>query len=651
MADIRGALRLCLVSALALLVPLVGCKGRSSELSEEELKQAIADFDFDAGLPDPQFQPPQTLEELDATYPWTDKKITLPLADLKKELADYQPPITPQEAMKLRPTDQAGYDEILAAMKIQPKSENEAAWDSTWVHHEGGDVNSLNPLRMSSVGDSFYVAMTQIGAVAATIDIEPLGDGRYIKSWQANDDNTVQKIVIRDDMTWSDGTPITAHDWEFTFKVIIHPKLLTMFPALPSGVEGIKLIKAYDDHTFVVFHEQSTAVNDMKLDFPIVPKHIYEPAIAEDPTLTDSSKFQEIERNPVVSGPYKVISREHKQRIVLQRREDYYMHNGKQVREKPYFKEIRVEIMGNPTQALLAMTKGDIDDMEVPPTMWNTEANREDFYKNNIKVKYSGWSESHLTWNLGRPYFEDARVRRALSYAVNYDAILNGVLDGIHEQANGPFHPTAWFSPKPALPLFTTDLDKARALLDEAGWKDTDADGIRDKVINGQKNPFTFTLTYAEESSTGEQVATQLASDFGKIGVKLVPRKVEWTTMQQQTRDHNFDASYSGWASGGDPFSNDNIFKTDAPRNFGQYSNKQVDELFDKGLVELDREKRATHYQEIAKILYEDQPYTWLYFRTDLFAFNKKLRGYRFGPTGPWNYAPGAMSVWKTTDK
>ncbi|PQO35811.1 peptide ABC transporter substrate-binding protein [Blastopirellula marina] len=646
MTNIRGALGIHLFLFLAILAPLAGCTGGSSDLSPEELEQAIKDFNFDEGLPFPEFVPPATLEELDSSITWTDKPVVAPLPHLRQEMADYKPPVTPQEALEIRPKSDEDYERILAAMEVQPSDETPADMNATWVHHEGGDVNSLNPLRMSSVGDFFYVYLTSAQAVTSNIDIESIGDGRFIKSWQSNEDNTIQKVVLRDDIVWSDGQPITAHDWEFTFKVLHHPKLLTMFPALPSSLEHVKLIKAYDDRTFVVFHELSSPVNDMKLEFPIVPKHAYEPAIAEDPSLTDSNFFLEQEQTPIVGGPYKVTQRDRNQRIALERREDFYMHNGKEVREKPYFAKIRIEIIENPTQALLALTAGKLDDSEISATKWDTEANTDEFFEKNIKVKTSSWSEGHITWNIGTPYFDDARTRRAMSYAIDYDAIINGVLKGIHPQASGPFHPDAWFSPDPSLPLFTQDLEKARELLEEAGWKDTDADGILDKKVDGKKVSFAFQLMHPP-SPVSELMAAQFARDFGKLGIKCEPRQYEWTVMQDKARQHTFDALMAGWGSGGDPFSNVNIYGTGSSRNYGQYSNKKVDELFDLGLRELDHEKRTKHYQEIAKILYEDQPYTWIYYRAELYGFNKNMRGYRFSPTGPWFYQPGSSSVWK----
>ncbi|MBI1248415.1 peptide ABC transporter substrate-binding protein [bacterium] len=647
MTQARGALSFCLVFSLGLLVLAVGCTGGSTEQSPELTKEALANFNYDEGLPDKDFKPPATLEDLDSSVAWLNKPVVEPMAHHQKELANYKPAVTPQEACELRPKTIEDYDEILAAMKIQPSDANPADEDATWVHHESGDVNSLNPLRMSSTSDFFFATMTSVQLTTSNIKLEPVGDGRFVKSWQGNDDNTIHKFVIRDDLTWSDGKPITAYDWEFTFKVLMHPKLTTMFPAIPSSLDKIKMVKAYDDHTLVIFYEMSSMVNDLKPEFPIIPKHLYEAQIALDPTLTDSDFYLDQEQKPVVGGPYEVVIRERNQRIILRRRDDFYMHDGKQVRPKPYFKEVRIEIISNPSQSLLKMTAGQLDDSEISATNWDTEANTPDFYKNNIKVKHIAWSEGHIIWNTKRPYFDDPRVRRAMSYAVDYDTVLNVILKGIHQQANGPFHPTAWYAPQPSLPMYTTDLDQARELLAEAGWKDTDSDGILDKEVNGEKVPFTFQLMHAAGVPTLELIAKEYANDFSKLGIKCEPRGFEWTVLQEKARQHTFDAMMSGWGSGGDPFSTENIYATDEFRNYGQYSNPRVDELYDLGFAELDREKRAKHYQEIAKILHEEQPYTWIYYRADLYGFNKKMRGYQFSPTSPWFYEPGPFSVWK----
>ncbi len=643
MADIRGALGLCLVLALALVIPLVGCTSDSSELSEEKVQDAIKEFDYEKGVAG--FNAP-TLEELDANNTWTDKKITHALEDVKQQLADYTPPITPAEAAQLKSTSQKEITEILETMKIQPKSDDEVDWDATWVHHVAGDINTLNPLPMSSTADFDIVGLTGIGVINSDINMHPTGNGSVLKSWQTNDDNTIHKFVLRNDLTWSDGTPITAYDWEFTFKVIKHPEMAVYIPAIASSMETVAYVKAYDEHTFAIFHKKATAVNEWADEFPILPKHIYYESIALDPSMADSDIHLQMEEKPVVGGPYEVVSRTRGKNVILKRREGYYMHDGKQVREKPYFETIRIEVIVDTNTALLALSAGKIDEMIIPPPKWNTDAASPEFYKNNVKVSVPEWGEYHICWNCKSKLFEDPNVRKAMSYSIDYKELLDRVLDGLFEQANGPYHPTSWMAPKPALPMYTYDLEKARQLLDEAGWKDTDADGIRDKMIDGQKVPFAFTIMRSP-TPMSEKVVRVLVNSLSKVGLKVEERQTEFTVLQQKAKDHTFDAVYGGWGSGTDPFYSKNIFGTGQQRNYAQYSNKKVDELYKQGLVELDPEKRAKIYQEIATLIYEDQPYTFLFYPSELHGFNKDMRGYQFSPRGPFHYSPGMESLWK----
>ncbi|MGB6042807.1 MAG: peptide ABC transporter substrate-binding protein, partial [Pirellulales bacterium] len=98
------------------------------------------------------------------------------------------------------------------------------------------------------------------------------------------------------------------------------------------------------------------------------------------------------------------------------------------------------------------------------------------------------------------------------------------------------------------------------------------------------------------------------------------------------------------------PDTSENLWATSAikeGRNFPQYSNPEVDRLFEEGKRELDLEKRSAIYAKIHMILWEDQPYTWLYFRNAYYAFNKDLRGYNFSPRGPYTYGPGSGSIFK----
>src|SRR5690606_5411030 len=174
-------------------------------------------------------------------------------------------------------------------------------------------------------------------------------------------------------------------------------------------------------------------------------------------------------------------------------------------------------------------------------------------------------------------------------------------------------------------------------------------DGIRDKTIGRRKVNFEFTILCSEDPLR-KQICDLLKQNLSQIGVICHVRPLEVTVLQEKTRTHDFQAHMGGWGTGVDPDTADNLWITKAiheGRNFVQYSNPKVDELFEKGRKEFDKEKRAAIYAEIARILYEDQPYTWLYFRNSFFGFNKQLRGYVFSPRGPYNYGPGFSSIWK----
>ena len=245
--------------------------------------------------------------------------------------------------------------------------------------------------------------------------------------------------------------------------------------------------------------------------------------------------------------------------------------------------------------------------------------------------------------------FADKSVRQAMSWAFDYDEFLNKILHGLYQPCQGTFHPTSWMFPKNGPQPYHQDLDKAEDLLDAAGWKDTDGDGIRDKEINGHRVPFEFTLlTYQTE--TGMQAATLMKECLSKIGITCNVKPTEFTVLVDSQQKKTFDAAMGGWGAGSDPDLSSNIYATDQPRNCGSYSNKRVDELFEQGRREFDHDKRAVIYGEIANILWEDQPYTWLFYRNAFFAFNKKIRGYNFSPRGPFGFSPGFDSIYQAAE-
>ncbi len=591
------------------------------------------------------FDPP-TWEELEKSAEWVDKPVLDAFEVLRrKQQESGPPPVTEQEALALRNDSPENGKKILDTLgRLAPADGAGVDYDQSWVRHVSGDLKSSNPLFISSITEFEFLTMTGFEYLSYDQLINYFANAASVTSWQSSKDGMIDKIVLRDDNVWSDGKPITAQDIAFSFQVIMTDAVIV--PAVRTGVAELKWVEAYDDRTVVFFHKEPLATNTVNISFPIIPKHVYEKSIAEDPTMVRSAYHAKLEDQPVVGGAYELASRTRNQEFVVRRRENYYKPNGTQVREKPYFKEIRVKVIEDFNTALVALKAGQIEEELLRPEQWVNQTNDESFYKRNTKVTAVEWTEFHFVWNTETPFFSDKRVRQAMSYAMDYEELLKVVCQGMYEQARGNFHPTSWAFPQDGPQPYKQDLERAAALLDEAGWTDSDGDGIRDKMIDGRRVPFEFTmLTYQTES--GVMTATLMKMSLDQIGIVCHVKPTEFTVLVDREQKHRFEAAMGGWGSGTDPDGTRNTYATGEARNYGLYSNKRVDELFQKGLRELDPEKRATIYGEIHNILWEDQPYTWLFYRNAFYAFSKKVRGYNFAPTGPYQFSPGIFGIYK----
>ena len=226
---------------------------------------------------------------------------------------------------------------------------------------------------------------------------------------------------------------------------------------------------------------------------------------------------------------------------------------------KPYIKEIRTKVIEDQNTALLAQKAGQIEQMELRAEQWTSQTTGDDFYKLNTKVTATEWTEFHFEWNLKTPYFSDARVRKAMSYAFDYNEFLHTISHDVYTPCAGTFHPDSWMFPKNGPKPYQQDLDKAEDLLDEAGWKDSDGDGIRDKEIDGHRVPFKFTLL-TSQTEAGLQAGTLMKTCLEKIGVICYVKPTEFTVLVDSLQNHKFEAAMGGWGAGTDPDSTVNIF-------------------------------------------------------------------------------------------
>lgn len=627
--------------SLFLMFALTGCPGPATEEAEDTEKEA----ETKEVLLEP-FDAPK-LADLDAQVEWEEQPVLDSLELLRERQSQEKPLVSVDEALKLKNTNQEINEKILSALGRLPKNDEEVDWGATINRHVGADLKSTNPIMGSSAVEFEVSSLTGFGLFSFDWNFKPFAVSDTVVSWQSSKDKLYDKVVLRDDLTWSDGTPITAHDIVFTFKTIMNPDVPV--PAVRSGTDQIRWIEAYDDQTLVFFHKESLPTNVWNLNFPIIPKHIYEKELESDPTLQDSPYHVKFENAPVTGGPYEIEKRERGQEILLKRRESWYMQDGKQVRTKPYFERVRLRIIEDPNTALLALKNGKIDEMALNPELWKTQTEDDDFYKTCTKANGLEWVYFYFGWNCETLFFKDKEVRQAMSYAFNHKEMLDELCYGLYQPCTGIYHETAWMAPKPMSKPYTQNLAKAEKLLDDAGWIDHDGDGIRDKEFDGKVIPFRFSIMTSSQPLS-LSICTLLKENLAQIGVICEVKPTEFTVMQEKARNHQFQAMFGGWGTGTDPDTSINLWKTEAARNYVNYSNPEVDKLFEEGRREFDIDKRAKIYGKIHELLYDDQPYTWLYFRNSFYGFNKDLRGYVFSPRGPYGYGPGFSSLWKPVE-
>ena len=589
------------------------------------------------------FTPPK-LEDLDKMVEWVEMPVLDGMELLRERQAAETPLATAADALQLKNESKEDNAKILSALGRLPTDESAVDWDATIQRHAFGDVNSTNPLLISSTVEFDIQKFIALDIFSFDWTFKNFCSKDSVVSWHSSKDGLYDKLVLRDDVTWSDGKPFTAHDVVYSFQVIMTQAVPV--PAVRQGSKELKWIEAYDDRTLVYFHKQPLATNVRNMNFPIIPKHAYVDSLPKDPTMTNDPRHVELEDKPIVSGPYAITSRTRGGEILLERREDFYMHAGKQVRDKPHFKTIRFRIQTDPTTALIALKAGDIDEMEVTPEQFKTQTNDDQFYRLNTKVYDTEWLSFHFLWNCKSPLFDDKRVRTAMSHAFDHQELLDTLLFGLCEPCTGIYHPASKWAPKPAPQPFKQDLDKAEDLLDDAGWQDSNRDGIRDKLVGGKRVDFRFTVI---TSNRPDRIAIcQLLSRcLDQIGIKCSVAPMDFPVVIEKLQKHDFQAAFGGWSTGTDPDTSENIWATGENRNYGEYSNPEVDRLFVEGRRELDPEKRPATYQRIHQLTWEDQPYTWLYYRNALYGFNKSLRGYVFSPRGPYHYGPGFSSIYK----
>lgn len=395
---------------------------------------------------------------------------------------------------------------------------------------------------------------------------------------------------LREDVRWHDGAHFNADDVLFTYRMIMDESIASPRRA---DYERILRVESVDDHTVRVVYRQLYSPALANWTMGIVPKHVLE-------NRSSSWWAENFNRSPVGTGPFKFHNWQSNEFIELRRNEDY-------VFGPPHLERVVIRTIPDPLTIRLAFETRQIDFWRVDPHAVGRfrEDERFDFFSAPSR------SYSYVGWNLERPLFQDPMVRRALAHAIDVESMITYLLYGNGVQSTGIYAPQMWFANHDIKPL-EYNPEKARRLLAEAGWE-PGRDGILRK--NGER--FAFTLLTNQGNELRKDIMTLVQRDLRQVGIEVRTQIYEFAVfIEQYVNTKDFDAVVLAWSLGLD-YDQYQIWHSSQsnPRqlNFVSYKNPEVDALLEALRVEYDRDSIIEMAGQLQRIIYEDQPYLFLF--------------------------------------
>ena len=495
----------------------------------------------------------------------------------------------------------------------------------------------FNPIMSDNVYDAY------ISDIIFEKLITNTPEGEYVPAiteWELSEDKLTYTFTLKDGIKFSDGTPLTTEDVEFTYKAIAHPDYngprayavnnFVGYDAYHNGetdvFEGIKVI---DEKTISFTFNDGLAApaNIESFVYGIMPKAYYDFENWED--------FLALVDKPLGSGIMVLDSWEPKQFILLKKNANYWdPANGAKI-DGVLVSEVPDE------SVLSALQTNQIDFAQISANAENLKAAQA---MDNINIaNYLGNGYTFMCFNTLRPTLSDVRVRQALMYALDRESFIEVQYgEGLASVGMAPISPASWAFPDSSeLNAYKFDMEKAGQLMDEAGWK-MESDGYRYK--DGQKFAVTW-LVYTDSAWPGT-LSGMAADTWKQLGVDLTIELMDFNTVAARTMDaepgqKDFDIYTMGFSLSIDPDPTGALFDDNAfvagGFNASGYKNPEAMELVRKGKTEFDTAKRAEIYKEWAKIMNYEIPHVIIAYRSEIWGINKRVEGMFIDTYATWD--------------
>lgn len=485
----------------------------------------------------------------------------------------------------------------------------------------------FNPLVSNTQYDGYVNTLIYDSLLKLNSKIEL--ESSMAEKYEITDEGKKLVFKLKSGIKFHDGNPVTSKDVKFTLESLANPKYegdlasyvqsITGFKEFHEGkVTELKGVVCPDDNTIEINFDTPYSPALINIGtLGILPAHIW--------GKIDIDKWGENNEaiaKPVGSGPYKFDSFKVGEFTKLVANEEY--HNG-----APKIKNFVFKVVNEETSSA-ELINGSIDLAELS----NIKADdAKTLNEKGIEVlKYPNSKIQYMGFNLRNKTLQDIKLRTAIAYGIDREALVNGLLEGNGVVINTPMVPSLWSYPKEGLVEYKFDVEKARALLKEAGYEDTNGNGIVDK---GGKD-LELTLTVPTGDTVREKTGTIIQDNLSKIGIKVKIEAMEFkAVMQKVVGDHEFEMYLMGNTLEADPDPTPNWYSTQATDekgvfgwNIAGFKSKEADNLMDLNRKATVLEERAKILNDFGKLLNKELPWIPLYASDIVKAYNKNLKNY-----------------------
>ncbi len=475
----------------------------------------------------------------------------------------------------------------------------------TMVTTYGTDPRTLSGLYAND-GNSLFVVTFM--AEPLILGGENWGDRiepALAESWEISEDGLVYTFHLRQGVKWHDGTEFTAEDVLFTFEaVLLEENAIDWRPNLMQGDQPMQF-EAVDDYTVRVTLNEPDATVLTALSIPIVPAHAFDSVNMLDAPYNT---------NPIATGPFKFVEWNTGESIILEANQDYW-------RGAPCLDRIVIRFIEGPDNTANALLAGELDFARVDGADVTPFQDNPDFEMVTAPrdlMRYVGF-------NVQSPIYSDPAVRRALAVGLDRQAIIDIAAGGYGVLADSVFNSAVFMYEPGRNEPYPYDPELAQEMLAEAGWTDSDGDGILDK--DGQ--PMAMRLVYAGYWSLMQAIAPVVYDNWRALGVDVQLTPLDEAASYEEIYDNTspqkpYDAMLGGWGLfGPEPDHYRNYLASET--GFFAYNNAEVQALFEQGRRETDPERRYEIYAQIDALLWEDLPMIPIYQAIGAWAYDADL--------------------------